>query len=60
MSVDVDTISGIVEKCLTLELMEDGVRKMPAEELVRLAAQVAMAEALQELAYVLHEYSGIQ
>ena len=60
MSVDIDAISGIVGKCLTLEVMEDGIRKIPAEKLVRLAAQVAIAEAFQELAYLLHEYSGIQ
>lgn len=60
MSIDIDTISVIIGKCLTLEVMEDVVQKMPAEELVQLAAQVAIAEALQELVYVLHAYSGIQ
>ena len=59
MSIDIDTMSVIIGKCLTLELMEDVVQKMPAEALVQLAAQVAIAEALQELTYVLHEYTGI-
>ena len=60
MSTDIDTISGIVGKCLMLEVMEDGVRRMSAEELVQLVAQVAITEAFQELVYILHEYTGVQ
>ena len=55
MTIDIDTIGVIIGKRLTLEVIEDVVKKMPAEELVQLAAQLAIAEALQELTYVLHE-----
>lgn len=59
MAIDVDTISSIVDEHLTLEAMAEGVRELSAEDLVQLAVRVAVAEALQDLADVLHEYTGI-
>lgn len=60
MTIDVDAISNIVTDHLTLEAMAEGVRELSAEDLVELAVQVAIAEALQELAYILRERTGLR
>lgn len=60
MAIDIDTIAVELEKLVTLEVIADGLGNLTAEELVQLAAQVAMAQALQDLAYTLREKLGVE
>lgn len=58
MAIDVDTISVLIGERLDLDQMTDALNEMSAEDLVQLSAQVAIAEALQEIAYHVRETMG--
>lgn len=58
MAIDVDTIAVELEKLVPLEVIAEGLGELTAEERVKLTAQVAIAQALQEIAYLIREASG--
>ena len=58
MTIDVDHISNVVTGNLGISDVEEGVEGLSQGELVQLAAQVAIAEALQEIIYLLREFMG--
>ena len=56
MTIDVDHISNVVTENLGISDVEEGVEGLSQGELVQFAAQVAIAEALQEIVYFLRQY----
>lgn len=58
-NIGIGSISSILGERLSFEVIEGGMLELSAGELVQLAAQVVIAEALQDLVFVLREYTGV-